>query len=94
MTYVDRNFEIHRHDSDDSSSDVDAKVFGSGFVHISSWTMNKKDHKGRAASILIDPEDIEALELALKEAKRRRRASARRIRRKTALELAKSDLTL
>lgn len=82
MGYVDKTYPIHRYDSDTSELEIDVKVFGAGFIHISSWRLERPSMKGTTRSILIDPDDIEKLEAALKEAKRRRNSSARRRRRK------------
>ena len=80
--YPDRIYPVHRYEDTTRgiNDEVDAKVFGSGFVSIRHGRMERTNY--RSSVILIDPADIERLEEALKEAKRRRNGSARRRRRK------------
>ena len=81
MTYQDRSYPVHRYDNNGIVAETDAKVFGSGFVLLSHW-YDDGANSPKQRTILIDPDDIERLELALKEARRRRNSSARRRRKK------------
>ncbi|HEV2174234.1 MAG TPA: hypothetical protein VGR71_11740 [Nitrospira sp.] len=87
MTYADRTFPLHRYENNGIVAEIDAKVFGAGHLILSSWRSGPNE-ESRARSILIDPDDIERLEEAIKEAKRRRNGSARRRRKKIERELA------
>jgi hypothetical protein len=82
MPYQDRTYPVHRYEGDGLTAETDAKIFGSGFVLLSHWSDDGTGSSGTSRTILIDPSDIEKLELALKEAKRRRNSSVRRRRRK------------
>lgn len=84
MTYKNVTYPVHRYRGDYGVAEIDAEVFGSGFVHLKRFV--EKDEKIHVTTILVDPSDIENLEVALKEAKRRRNASARRRARKLARE--------
>lgn len=80
--YPDKIYPVHRYENADRTIDdtVDAKVFGSGFITLSHG--RTEDGRYHSTAIIIDPDDIDRLEEALKEAKRRRNGSARRRRRK------------
>lgn len=90
VTYPVHHFE---HEGSKVLDEIEVEVFGSGFMHFKhSRTDDTKpiDERYKHISMIIDPEDIEKLEVALKEAKRRRRYHIRRVRKKIALERAAS----
>lgn len=85
MSYRDVTYPVHRYSGPTTDDSIDAEVFGSGFILLK-HVRYEDGRFVRSSTILIDPSDIENLEIAIKEARRRRNASARRRRRKAERE--------
>lgn len=85
MAYRSVTYPVHHYESGPITAEIEAEVFGSGFLHLKAYTEDRRpeaEERERSRMILIDPEDLDHLEVAIKEAKRRRNSSARRRRRR------------
>lgn len=87
--YPNKTFAVSRYRSETRVHEIDAEVFGSGFMYVKEYVEDRDTKKTQHRMILIDPSEIDVMIAALQEAKRRRDGSARRLRRKIARELAK-----
>lgn len=91
MPYQNVTFPVHRYESERIDDKVVAEVFGNGFLHVKHFRSDTEATPLTSyTTIIIDPGDLDRLEIALKEAKRRQRASERRIRRKIEREHART----